>query len=266
VDKLLARLERRFGRYAPHGLIIWIIGLTGLAYLVVYARPELRELFVLDPEALARGEVWRVFTFLFMPWRTGGGLGPIWTALALWFLYAVGSGLESQWGSFRFGVYYLLGALGTLAASFLVGSLTNEYVNLSLLLAFATEFPEYEILLMLILPLKMKWVGMLSAAGVVWALVTGSWQTRAGVLVAMVNYLLFFGPVLVQRARRGARASQRSRDAASFARVPPRKARVCAKCGKSDADDPALEFRVCDCQERCHGKLTEYCLEHARNH
>ena len=29
---------------------------------------------------------------------------------------------------------------------------------------------------------------------------------------------------------------------------------------------PTLEFRVCDCQEKCGGKLTEYCIEHARNH
>ena len=42
--------------------------------------------------------------------------------------------------------------------------------------------------------------------------------------------------------------------------------RVCAKCGRSEKDDPALEFRLCDCAEKCHGKLTEYCLEHARAH
>ena len=40
----------------------------------------------------------------------------------------------------------------------------------------------------------------------------------------------------------------------------------CAKCGRSEKDDPSLEFRVCDCQEKCHGRLTEYCLEHARAH
>ena len=45
-----------------------------------------------------------------------------------------------------------------------------------------------------------------------------------------------------------------------------RRVRVCAKCGRSDADDPSLEFRVCDCAEKCHGKLTDYCIEHAKNH
>jgi hypothetical protein len=266
VDRLLTRLERRFGRYAPRGLTMWIVGLNGLAYLVTYARPELRWELDLNPEAVARGEVWRVVTFLFLPWQSGGGLGILLTAVALLFLYTVGTALEAQWGSFRFDVYYLLGALGTLAASFLVGSLTNEYVNLSLLLAFASEFPDYEILFMFVLPLKMKWVGLISAAGVIWALATGNMQTRAGVLVAMANFLLFFAPDLVARLRnvRGVRRSSPS--TASEFGPQPRRARVCARCGRSNRDEPNLEFRLCDCAEKCHGKLTEYCIDHARAH
>src|SRR5207245_8246147 len=102
-------------------------------------------------------------------------------------------------GAFSFDIYYLLGALGTLAASFIVGSLTNEYVGLSLLLAFATEFPDYEILFMFIPPLKMKWVGLISAAGVLWALATGNLMTRAGVLVARGNHPLCFAPARASR-------------------------------------------------------------------
>jgi hypothetical protein len=262
VDRWLAKLERRFGRYAPQGLIFWIVGLNGLAYLLCYARPELRWQLNLDPEAVARGEVWRIVTFTFLPWQSGGGLGILLTAIALWFLYAVGSALEAQWGSLQFDVYYLLGALGTLLASFFVGSLTNEYVNLSLLLAFATEFPDYEILFMFVLPLKMKWVGLISAAGVIWALIAGTLHTRAGVLVAMANYLLFFGPELVSRLRRARLPSAMT---SQFGPQPAR-ARVCAKCGRSSSDDPNLEFRLCDCAEKCHGKLTEYCIDHARAH
>jgi membrane associated rhomboid family serine protease len=263
VDRWLAKLERRFGRYAPQGLIFWIVGLNGLGYLLCYARPELRWDLNLDPVAIAHGEVWRVVTFLFLPWQSGGGLGILLTAIALWFLYSVGSALEAQWGAFRFALYYLLGALGTLAASFIVGSLTSEYVNLSLLLAFATEFPDYEILFMFILPLKMRWVGLISAAGVIWALAVGTLQTRAGVVVAMANYLLFFGPELASRLRR---VRPRAPSRTSEYGPQPKRARVCAKCGRSNGDEPNLEFRLCDCAERCHGKLTEYCIDHARAH
>jgi hypothetical protein len=85
------------------------------------------------------------------------------------------------------------------------------------------------------------------------------------VAVALGDFLLFCGSTLRSRARGGAGAIARRKTTQAFA-PPARKARVCAKCGRSEADDPNLEFRVCDCQEKCRGKLTEYCLEHARAH
>ena len=263
MEKLLARLERRFGRYAPHGIIIWLVGLSGVVYLLLWAKPELIGDFVLDRDALARGEVWRLVTFLFLPWETGrGAFGPILLFFALWFLYTIGTSLEAQWGAFRFDLYYLVGALGTIAAALVVGSITNEYLNLSLLLAFAVEFPDYEILLFLILPLKMKWAGLLGAAGAIWILITGSPRAKVGVAVALVNFLIFCGPDVV-RMLRGSAAGKR-RTAVSGFGPPEKRVRVCAKCGRSDKDDPRLEFRVCDCQDVCHGKLTEYCIDHAK--
>jgi hypothetical protein len=264
MDRWLSRLERRFGRYAPSNLTLWIVGLSGFTYILLYAKPEALEWLVLDPSAVARGEVWRLFTFLFIPRIGGGLLGPLLFVFALLFLYMVGSGLESEWGSFRFSVYYFLGALGTIVAALIIGPISNWYVNLSLVLAFATLFPDYEILFMFFLPLKMKWLGLLSVAGVAYLFVVGSLSTKAGIAIALGNYLLFFAGPLRDRLR--GRAAAQKRRVARFTAEPARKPRVCAKCGRSEKDDPQLEFRVCDCQEKCRGKLTEYCLEHARAH
>lgn len=271
MDRFLSRLERRFGKYAPENVIWWIIGGSGLVYALLYVKPELGSAFTLDADAVLHGEVWRLFTFLFLPWGGGtGALGPIFTLFALMFLYTIGTSLEAQWGAFRFDCYYLIGVAGTLAASLITRrSITNEYINLSLLLAFATEFPDYQILLFLILPVKMKWLGFLSAVGLAWTLVTGNVSAKAGVLVAMLNYLLFFAGPLFDRARgkvRQRRSASNASSAASAFRPEPRRNRVCALCGKSEADDPRLEFRVCDCQEKCKGKATEYCIAHARAH
>lgn len=263
MEKLLARLERRFGRHAPQGIIVWIVGLSGALHLLVFARPEMVHLLWLDKDAVLRGEIWRVFTFLFAPRGPIGLSGLVWTALGLWFLHTMGSALEAQWGSFRFDLFFLLGALGTLAVAFLVGPAPGTYVAEALLLAFALEFPEYEVLL-LILPVKVKYLGILSGALMVWAFLGGDAATRASVGVALADFLLFCGATLAQRLR-GRAGLRRGAAVQGFGPVA-RKARVCARCGRSDADDPSLEFRVCDCAERCHGKLTEYCIEHARNH
>ena len=269
MDTLLARLERRFGRYAPSGLTWWLVGLQGIVYFLIYARPELASDFTLSPEALANGEVWRLLTFLFMPWSVGRGvLGPVWMVFAMMMLHTIGTSLEAQWGSFRFDFFLLLATLGTIASSLVFGSVTNQYILTSLWLAFAVEFPDYTILLFFILPVKAKWLGLLSGGLLAWALVTGDMGTRAGIVVAMAAFLFFCGPTLLARLRglAGAQGQSRRSDRYRADSAPVRRSRVCARCGKSEKDDPRLEFRVCDCPEKCGGRLTEYCLEHARAH
>lgn len=262
MEKLLSRLDRRYGKYAPEGIILWMVGLSGLLHLVVFARPDIAQYFWLDPDEVLRGEVWRAFTFLFAPTGPVTTTGLFWTALGLWFLHTMGSSLEAQWGSFRFDLYVFLAAAGTLAIAFVVGPVTGRWVATSLLLAFAVEFPEYEVLL-IILPVKVKWLGILSGALMIWSLISGDLQTRAAILISLGVFLLFCGGDLLTITKRSAGVR---RKAPSGFGPAPKRARVCARCGRSDADDPSLEFRVCDCAEKCHGKLTEYCLEHARNH
>ena len=108
MQKLLARLERRFGRYAPEGIILWLVALSGILHLIVFAKPEAVSFLWLDPDAVLRGEIWRAFTFLFAPAGPMTTTGLFWTALGLWFLHTMGSALEAQWGSFRFDVYFFL--------------------------------------------------------------------------------------------------------------------------------------------------------------
>jgi hypothetical protein len=210
-------------------MILWIVGISGALHLLVFARPDAAPLLWLDPDAVLRGEVWRVVTFLFAPTGPVTGTGLLWTALGLWFI---------------------------------VGPVSGRYVAEALLLAFAVEFPDYEVLL-LILPVKVKYLGILSGGLMVYELITGDLASRAAVGVALANFLLFCGPALRSRLRSAGTAPRKV--APAFA-PPVRKTRVCAKCGRSEADDPKLEFRVCDCQEKCRGKLTEYCLDHARAH
>ena len=137
METFLARLERRFGRHAPEGIILWIVGISGALHLLVFARPDLAQLLWLHPDAVLRGEVWRVVTFLFAPTGPVTGYGLLWTAIGLWFLHTMGSALEAQWGSFRFDLFFFLGALGTLAVGFAIGPVSGRYVAEALLLSYA---------------------------------------------------------------------------------------------------------------------------------
>src|SRR5256885_6920865 len=201
-------------------MILWIVGISGALHLLVFARPDVAHLLWLYPDAVLRGEVWRVVTFLFAPTGPVTGYGRLWTAIGLWFLHTMGSALEAQWGSFRFDLFFFLGALGTLAVGFVLGPVSGRYVAEALLLAFAAEFPDFEVLL-LILPVKVKYLGLFSGGLMVYALISGDFATRAAVAVALGAFLIFCGGTLRSRMR-GARG-MRPKGAPAVARSGERR-------------------------------------------
>jgi len=268
MERLLAKLDRQFGRFAPENIILWVVGLSGAMHLLVFARPDVLALLSLNPYAVLHGEFWRAFTFLFAPIAPVTMSGLLWTGIGLWFLHTMGTTLEAQWDSFRFDLFCFAGAIATFGIAFLVGPVSGQWLATALFLAFAAEFPDFEVLL-LILPVKVKYLGGLSGAYMVYAFITGGIGERGAIAIAILDLLVFCGATLRDRLRGASRSVARSRPAAEvdtgFGPIP-RKTKVCAKCGRSSADDQTLEFRVCDCQEKCGGKLTEYCIEHAKNH
>ena len=139
--------------------------------------------------ALLHGEVWRLFTFVFIPQSTS----PLGLVLTLYFYYLIGNTLENTWGDFQFNVYYLCGMLGAILAAALTGYGTSYYINLSLFFAFAMLYPDFQVLLFFIIPIKMKYMALFSGALCLIDLLMGGWSTRAAVLLSLANFLLFFG-------------------------------------------------------------------------
>ena len=144
--KWFHKLERKLGRYAIRNLMTYIVVLNAVVFALTILVPQsnLYEKFALFPGRVLQGEVWRLITFLFLPPSVSQSL---WIIVTLYFYYMVGSNLENQWGSFRFNLYYLIGVLSTIAASFIgfaltgYGDISTEHLNLSLFLAFAFFSP-----------------------------------------------------------------------------------------------------------------------------
>jgi hypothetical protein len=260
MDSLLARLERRIGRYAIPNLITFIVGGMALVWVLSLFKPEFVTRLILDMDAVRRGEVWRLITFLFIP----AASSPIFVLINLYFTWWIGSSLEQHWGSFKFNAFYVLGIVGAVVAAVIAGPQTNAWLDASLFLAFATTFPDVQILLFFILPIRVKWLGIVAAIGIVAAFVLGSWGVRASIAAAMGNYLLFFGGHWwsVWRSR-NLQVRQKARQTSFQAGVPVFGQRVCAICGMREAD--GADIRVCSC-EKCGGQQRALCLEHARNH
>ena len=117
-------------------------------------------------QRIREGEVWRLVTFLFLPMT---GTRDFFVLFNLYFAWWIGSSLEEHWGTFKFNVYYFIGALGTIVAALIAGPQGNLYLNLSLVLALAAVFPDVTILFFFVVPIQVKWLGLLTAAFLFWA-------------------------------------------------------------------------------------------------
>lgn len=196
LNQLLDKLERKFGRFAVNNLMLYIVlgmGVFYIADMVLNTNPDNRvqllEMINFDREKILHGEVWRVLTFVLMPPMTS----LIFAVFAFYFYWMMGTSLESQWGSFKFNVYFFTGVIGCIIAGFIFGYSTNTYLYLSMFLAFAILFPNYEILLFFFIPVKVKWLGIFDAVLLIISFILGGLSTKVFILFSLANLILFFG-------------------------------------------------------------------------
>lgn len=252
------KLERKYGNLAIKNLMNYLVGLNGLAFLLTYIDPTYTSKLILNPALVMQGQIWRLITYIFIP----PSLSVLWLIFALYFYYMIGTGLEQEWGSFRFNLYYLLGMIGTTIVSFALGtSLTNSYLNLSLFLAFARIYPNYEILLFFILPVKMKYLALLNWIFIGYTVIFQPLPYKLAAVVSIINYFIFFGKDIVTRTKTNRQAYHNRR---KFNANVPKKTTFhkCTVCGITEEDDPDMEFRYCS---KCNGHY-EYCMKHLHNH
>jgi hypothetical protein len=256
--KLLNRMERKFGDYAIPNLTLYLIALQCFTFVMAMAYPDFVGKLVLSHDRLFAGEWWRLLTVLFMPPATN----LIFMLFFVYFYYFVGTTLEAQWGTFRYNLYILIGYLGTILAALIPDAVvSNLYLMESVFLAFAWLYPEYPILLFMILPVKVKWLGLAVWITYVITFFSGGWDTKAEVAAGALNFAIFFHADLWQSVKTYPRRF-RAQMAQARARDPKPPMHVCAACGVSDQSDRKMEFRYCPL---CTG-TPAYCINHIHNH
>ena len=289
----MSKFEKKFGKYAISNLSLILILCYVVGYVIDLVNGSFLSWLSLDPYAILHGQVWRLFTWIIIP---PSSLDPF-TIIMLLFYYNIGTSLERTWGVYRYNVYLLSGMLFTIIGSFAwMGSqyffggsilsladhsqlaslyFSTYYVNMSIFLAFAATFPNVQVLLMFIIPIKVKWLGFLYGgllaydflaakdivlgAGIVIQIAV---LIRIAIASSLLNFLIFF---ITSRSRIHMTPKQMKRRM-EFKQDVRRNSRVtkhkCAVCGQTEDDNPDLEFRFCS---KCRGNY-EYCQHHLFTH
>ena len=263
------KLERRFGRYAIPNLMYYIIILYAIGFVMNMVNPWLYPYyFALDARAILNGQIWRLVTFLICPPASGLFLALI----TMYLYYSLGSTLERVWGTFRFNVFFFMGVLGHILAAFLVYfvagmsvPMSPYFLNESLFLAFAATFPETQFWL-LFFPIRAKWFGLFVGAQLLYSFLVGGIVVKIEIGVSLLNFIVFFLMTRNYHAVSPKEIARRQNFRREVKKAEVQKIALtrhkCAVCGRTEKDDPNLEFRYCS---KCAGGL-EYCLDHLYTH
>ena len=237
-------------------------------WLIGAVNPVLMSYLTFNPAAILHGQVWRLVTFAMYPPSSG-----VLTFIAIYFYYLIGSTLERQWGTAQFTVYFISGVVLTVLYGFIVYFifgmnfiLNAQYVYLSMFFSFAVLFPDMQVLLFFIIPIKIKYLAWLDGLLFVAELFSSPFPANLLPVVAVLNFLIFCGGDLLSALpKRPSAQTINFRKASAKIRKEQQSnlyTHKCAVCGKTDADYPNLEFRYCS---KCQGYHC-FCQEHIYNH
>lgn len=197
--KWLDRLERHLHVVVIPQFPLFLATANGVCYFMAQAQPAFVERLYLSPQAIRAGEWWRALTFLFVP----PAMNPFFLVFWLMILYQFAQALENAWGEFKFFFFYLFGAAVTVAASLFIlhAPLSNAWLNSTLFLAFATLFPDFELLLFFFIPIQVKYLAYFTWATTAFVFFSSGNADRVGILASLANYFLFFWPSLWRTAQ-----------------------------------------------------------------
>ena len=255
------KLERRFGWLSFPGFLRYYAILHVMVFLLQAFRPDVFEVLMFDRARILGGEVWRVVTCFFAFSRFGGfsPINMVFLYFAVMFSFMISDGLEAVWGVFKTTLFYYTGAILILAVMFVFPVPTLPLALFtSAFLAFATVLPTVEILMFFILPVQIRWLGLLTGVGILFsALRVPSLipYLLPCYLVVYANYLLWAGIPALRNLGRVAKAAQRRSQFKAVSMPGQESFHTCANCHRTEISDPSLEFRVGP-----DGK--EYCDEH----
>lgn len=287
--KLIDKLERKFGGRGIPNLTVYIIACYVAGYFLMMFNPAVLSMMSLDPAKILHGQIWRLVTWVIYPPSSGNLI--LFIIAILFFYYPIGTSLERTWGSFRYTLYIFSGLLFTMIAAFLLhfatggyvtiggvryilggGVFTTYYISLSIFLAYAMTYPDMQVLLFFVIPIKMRWMAYVYGAMILYSIISylrgGLWFMIIPIVASLLNFVIFYFSTknLYRYNPKEIRRKQQFKKAVAQSRVNPATGGItkhkCAICGRTEKDDPNLEFRFCS---KCNGNY-EYCQDHLFTH
>lgn len=285
MNKLINDLERKIGKYAVPNLTLYIVGLYVVGYVLQLAPSSvnLTSFLTLNPALVLHGQIWRIISWILIPPSSFSIL----IIITLVFYYFIGTTMERTLGTFRYNLFIFSGMILMIIGAFLAYAVykifdpvnadvymyyfaptfSTYYLQQMVFLAFAITYPDMQVLLMFIIPIKVKWMGIVYGVVLVYECIAGllsrNYCTFFAIGSQLLNLLFFYMSTGRLTRFKPGEVKRRASYQRSVRMTPPGVTRhKCAVCGRTEKDDPNLEFRFCS---KCNGNY-EYCQDHLFTH
>lgn len=267
-------LEKKLGKYAIENISLYLIVCYGFGYVISMVNSTFINYLTLEPAKIFSGQIWRIFTWILVPPYSSN---IFFILITLYLYYSLGATLEHVWGTYRYNLYLFSGMLFTVVGSVILYGIlyivfggavgfgtafSTYYINMSILLAYAATFPDRELLLMFIIPIKLKYLGYIYAAMLVFECFSGGIIQTFVIGCSMLNFLIFFLTRRKGMLHMSPKQVKRRQVYRTQVKMTPKTKHKCAICGRDEITNPELEFRYCS---KCDGNY-EYCQDHLFTH
>ncbi len=187
MNQLWNRLRRLNIQPFYHYIVYTMAGIY-LLQMFLFTVP-LTNLLSFNRALILRGQIWRLFTFIVVPPMSS----PLSALLFLYLYYMLGTGVERRLGARRFFWFYLAQVVLAIFGGLVVGSTVNDYINLSVMLVFAILYPDAQLMLFFVLPVKMKWLAVFELLLLLRNLLLFPLSHKVAIIMSLVGIALFFG-------------------------------------------------------------------------
>ena len=269
------KMERKFGKYAIPNISLYLIICYAFGYIIQMINPAFVAYLTLEPGYILRGQIWRIFTWILIPPNSGN---IFFTLIMLYFYYNLGRSLEAVWGTYRYNCYLFSGMFFTVLGSFVLyivlavmglpGAVgfgpyfSTYYINMSIFLAYAATFPDMQVFLMFVIPVRVKYLGIIYGIILAIECIQGGLILWVVIGSSLLNFVVFYFTSKRRVHISPKQIKRRTQYKAQVRRAAGVTKHKCAICGRTEETNPELEFRFCS---KCNGNY-EYCQEHLFSH
>lgn len=195
---ILDKLERKYPFLGLPNLYMYMVVIFLIGLAINLFDPYFYLFYLsLDVSMILKGQVWRLFTFIFYP--PTSSISIILSLLMIYVYYSITRTLTMIWRPFKFNLFMFIGYISQIIGAFFVYFVlkTNviiypTYVFFSIIMAFALTFPDAVFYIYFLIPIKAKYFAYFEIAIYAIIFISSGLPDRVAIICSALNVYIFF--------------------------------------------------------------------------